>query len=266
MVRRFAWQCPDFVDGQDSQLARALRRHAGYSKVLVASSLLQESYRHAFRIARSRIEVLPLPRVDALRNPDMNRIDFLMAENAELFSFALRVVYAPAPHEVSLAQEVQKERLEALVRAAKNHDALLMVKDKSLEALQEGDDSLQVVDSPNLMLNPDFDDLDLLAMADHVISDYNDFIFEAAVAAKPLWFYFDEASDGIRAQGLNFDPQQYLPHLCFRDAAELMDALSSAPLPGAEQEELIAHFVQAPEKIGITSAKRIARLVLQSIQ
>jgi len=265
-VKSFSWQTVDMVGGRDSRIAHAFRMHANYTALLAPGKDFVEPYRHAFRTARSRIHVFPLPRADILRSPDFNRIDALISDNPDFFVRRPLILYVPTfrDDEDASAQWIQSVR--ALIDAAEEHGATIILKAHSREPALNDDSSIQMLDSPNLILNPEIDTMDLLSLVDHVITDYSGVAFEAAAAGKPLWFYIPDYNDYRAKRGLNVDVQAYMPNACFADAGDLMDALTQVSLPSTEQSYFLNSFVQLPSNPGVTSSKQIARFVLKSIQ
>ncbi|MCL2403531.1 MAG: CDP-glycerol glycerophosphotransferase family protein [Coriobacteriia bacterium] len=266
ILKRISWQAVDTLGGRDSRVARAFRMHANYSALLVSGEAFREIYRHAFRTARTRIQVVPPPRVDILRKPDMNRIDMLIMQHSEFFARTPLIFYAPTFRDCPEASRRWIADLKALLAVVEARGATLILKTHMRECAGNHDEGMQLPTSPNLIVNPEVDTLDLLVIVDHVITDYSGVAFEAATAGKPLWFYIPDHDDYCKGRGLNVDPVQYMPDACFDDPERLMAALSQASLPSTQQEQFLHAFVQPQEKAGITSAKRIARLVLQSIQ
>ena len=269
VVKRISWQAVDTPGGRDSRIAQAFRMHANYTALLAPSEALRENYRHAFRTARARIKLLPLPRYDVLRNPDMNRLDMIIANHQEFFAATPLVFYAPTFRDDAEESRQWIAALKKLAQAAEAQGVTLIAKTHLREtALAEGqnDELAQLSDLPNLILNPAVDTLDLLAIVDHVITDYSGISFEAAVSGKPVWFYLYDYNDYVSKRGLNVDPMQHLPAACFADARELMDAFIHSPLPSAAQEQFLHNFIQPPERVHITAAQQIARLVLKGIQ
>jgi len=261
--KRFSWQALDTPGGRDSRLARALRMHAGYSMVLTGGADSVEAFRHAFRTPRSRITPLPLPRVDILRDPDPNRVDHLIAAHPEFYTHSPLILYAPTFRDTPGQSVHWLESLDRLERAARTRGAQLILKTHFRE--KDGR-SASIPASDHLMVNPPLDILDLITLADHVITDYSAIAFEAAVAGKPLWFYLPDYQDYRDTRGLNVEPPVELPAACFEDADALMDALLRTPLPSTEQEAFMRRYVQMPANPSISAAKQIARLVMQAIQ
>ena len=265
-IKRFSWQAIDAPNGYDSRSAHAFRMHANYTAALVAGEASREIFRHAFRIKRSRIHVLPLPRVDILRSPEMNRIDMLIASHRELFTHTPLIFYAPTFRLELQASEQWLDNLKALARSVEAYGGTLVVKTHFRQAAFVQESDLQSLCSPQFVLNPEIDTFDLLTIADHVITDYSAVAFEAAVAGKPVWFYLPDIDDYRKSNGINIEPESYVPNACYRDPDALMDAVIQTSLPSTEQEQFLRHFVQMPSKTSVTSTKQIARLIVQSIQ
>lgn len=286
MLKRSSWQTIDAPDEPSGRRAQALRMHANYTALLAPSDALRESYRHAFRITRTRIHTMVLPRYDLLRNPDMNRLDMIISNHPELFAATPLVLYAPsarggmrssegsgAANNDTEGSHRQIEASKKLIQATEVRDLTLVIKPhprlaSQYASLTDGQDSelAQLLNLPHVFLNPPIDTLDLLAIVDHVITDYSSLAFEAATAGKPVWFYLYDHDDYLDTYGLNVDPTQHVPAACFADAQTLIAALAQSSLPSTVQEQFLRSFVQPPEKTQVTAAQQIARLVLQGIQ
>ena len=273
MLKRTFWQVVDMPGEPSSCIATALRMHANYTAVLAPSEALRESYRHAFRVARTRIHVIALPRYEVLRNPDMNRLDIVISNHPELFANTPVVFYAPTFRGDAEGTQRWMKALKKLVHAAEVQGLTLIVKTHprsssqcTILADEQVGELAQLSRSPHVILNPPIDTLDLLAVVDHVISDYSSVAFEAAISGKPVWFYLYDYDEYLDQYGLNVDPTQYMPAACFADSQALLDALTQSSLPSVAQEQFLHAFVQSPENMQTTAAQQIARLVLQGIQ
>jgi CDP-glycerol glycerophosphotransferase (TagB/SpsB family) len=213
---------------------------------------------------------MSLPRVDVVRKPEMNRIDMLLSENRELFGRAPLILYAPAPRGYGSQDDDASSslaKLRALLESVEEHAATLMVISDQLEtALQTSADYDELQYSKHLVLNPDIDYLDLLAIVDHVITDYSSIAFEAVISGKPLCFYIPNHEYYKSEYGLNIDPELYMPSSCYREPHAMIESIIAKPLPSIEQEQFKLKFVAPSVKTEVTSAKQIARLILEGIQ
>jgi len=261
-IEHFEWQCADTVAGVDVRLARALRMHANYSEILVAGAPMREVFRHAFRTSRSRIQILPLPRIDVLRSPDTNRIDMLMSEHRKYFASSPVILYVPAVRKTTVQQKDWADNFAQLLEAVESIKATLIIKADHWES----DIQHLIPDSSHLIFNPIVDLLDLLVMADHVITDYHGVAFEAAVARKPLWLFVPDYVEHYSTVGLNIDLRQQFLQTSFATATQLVSQLHQSVLPSDEQEHFLKQYVYFPQTVSVTAAKQIARSILQGIQ
>jgi len=266
VMKRISWQAVDTPGGRDGRIAHAFRMHANYSALLTSGQASVENFRHAFRTARARIHVMPLPRVDILRAPDMNRLDMLITAHSDFFTHTPLILYAPTFHDEEESYLQWMENLHVLTAEAEKQGATLIVKTHIRESAALEKSGLSDIQSPNLIINPEIDTLDLLAIVDHVVTDYSGIAFEAAAAGKPVWFYLPDYESYCSKRGLNIDVTRELSDACFADPVELMDALRHTTLPSAEQMQFLNKYVAPPQKVGVSSAKEIARLVLKGIQ
>ncbi|MCL2525562.1 MAG: CDP-glycerol glycerophosphotransferase family protein [Coriobacteriia bacterium] len=265
-IKRFSWQAIDTPGGRNAKIARALRMHANYTALLVGGVASVEVFRHAFRTPRSRIHVLPLPRTDVLRTPDLNRIDLLMSSHKEFFAHGPVILYAPTFRDDDESYAQWMRALRQLAQAVEDIDATLIVKTHLREHEESAQDKAYFAESDHVIFNPEVDTLDLLAIVDHVITDYSGVSFEAAVAGKPLWFYIPDYADYRAKRGLNFDLRDYLPDACFDDPVELLERARTTSLPTPQQEQFLQDFVALSPRPELTSSKQIARLILKGIQ
>jgi len=265
-VKRFSWQAVDTPGGRSARLARALRMHANYTAVLTGGEASREIFRHAFRVARTRIHALPLPRVDMLRAPDVNRLDLLISHNQELFKATPLILYAPTFRDTAQSSHRWLSDFQKLLAAVEDAGATLILSNHLRSHAGLNKHEVDALQSPSLIVKEDLDTLDLLAIVDHVITDYSAVSFEAATAGKPVWFYVPDYDDYVAQRGLNIDLRQILPGACFANPQELMAELAHQQLPTAAQEAFRREYVQDPPKPGVTSAQQVARLILQGIQ
>ncbi|MDR1774965.1 MAG: CDP-glycerol glycerophosphotransferase family protein [Actinomycetes bacterium] len=294
-IKRFSWQALDTPGGRPRALAEALRMHANYTNLLCGGRASIVTFSHAFHVPRARIRPLALPRCDVLRAPDLNRIDHLMAAHPALFRGRPLVFYAPTFRDTDAAYERWLQALDELAAACAEHDYTLVVKthfrsdDRVTErarhtaavpdvgessptyasdarpagvATGSGTYSPAVTRHAHVHVNPPIDTLDLLVLADHVVTDYSAVAFEAAVAGKPLWFYVFDIDDYVRERGLNVDPRAEMPDAACADARELCARMSAVTVPTAEQQQFLERYVALSH---IPAARQIARLVLENL-
>jgi CDP-ribitol ribitolphosphotransferase len=268
-LKRFSWQAVDTPGGRTSAIARALRMHANYSTLLCGGEASRVIFSHAFRVARSRIHALPLPRCDVLSSPDPNRMELLAQSWPELVTSRPLVLYAPTFRDTEEDYAHWYTETERLTQALSARGVTVVIKTHFRTAVDEqspnstGLPPVSLVELPAL-INPDVDTLDLLMLADQVVTDYSAVSFEAAVAGKPLWFFIPDIEVYAEQRGLNVDPRDEMPESCFGDAEALAEAIVAmdSPHPSSAQTAFLERYVQSSS---VPAAKQITRLVLKHI-
>jgi len=108
----------------------------------------------------------------------------------------------------------------------------------------------------------------LLAQVDVLVTDYSAIALEAAAIGTRTLFYVPDIATYRLDPGLNVDPQQLFPNLCFEDATALAKALKSIPqaddtlpTPDAFQsfarDYLVTPLAGATERIAQTICARL---------
>lgn len=211
-IKRFGRQILDQPEGSSSQLAKLMDMHRNYSYVTVGSDLTAPTYAAAFGVDEARIKPIGLPRVDYLLDASAqaaNRQRVIAAFPA--LKGKQVVLYAPTFRKT--------EQIEpAKLAAALGDDYRLLVSQHRL-------DRAEVQDNDQLVVNDRFDVLELLAAADAVVTDYSAVTFEAALLAKPLYFYAYDLKQYEADRGLAMDYRRTMPGVITGEVAELVAAI-----------------------------------------
>ncbi len=210
-VNKFSLQAAGKVQGRDLGVSQAMCMHKNYNYVLAPSEATGEFYCEAFGCSKDKIKILNLPRVDIILNGENKKSDFLKL-NPE-YSGKKTVAYIPT------FRNNDEEFAEKLLNAFKNcDDYKLAISPHPLsDAAKSGKYSLK----------GDFSSLDIMKMADVIITDYSACAFEGALLEKPLYFYIPDYEIYKAEQGLNFDMKKEMPLVSFESEAELIYAIKN---------------------------------------
>jgi CDP-glycerol glycerophosphotransferase (TagB/SpsB family) len=72
---------------------------------------------------------------------------------------------------------------------------------------------------------PEFSSLELLTVADYVITDYSAISIEASILMKPLYFYVYDYENYTDKNGLNLNLYEEMPGCVFGEIKELMHSI-----------------------------------------
>ncbi len=209
-VKKFSLQAAGKAQGRDLGVAKAMHMHENYDYVLAPSKATGEIYCDAFGCKEENIKLLCLPRVDVILDGQNRRNEFV--ENNPDYADKIIVAYVPTFRD---KDDVYAEKLhkafdgnEKYKLAISSHP-LSKTTEKGLYTIKGG-----------------FSSLDLMKLADIVITDYSACAFEAALLEKPLYFFVPDYEIYKAEQGLNVDVLTELPQVAFVDECALVSALN----------------------------------------
>ena len=198
--------------GWNKDVARLMRMHEGYDYVIAGGKAWNAAYEASFGIDESKILNLWLPRADYLLDNRKRLRKKILARYPQLANKPV-VLYAPTFRRgggVGL-------RAKRLVSALDLNKYELIVKGHSNSPL--------LSDSVGVLNCQGFSGMELLAVADFVITDYSAIAVEAAVVGVKTFYYLYDYDVYQEQNGLNLDIPAEFPELVFFEARSLVKAL-----------------------------------------
>lgn len=232
-IKRFGYQSLDTPAGRSSHAARTLRMHRGYDLVVAGMPGAVRFFAEAFDMPAEKIVPLGLPRIDYLLSSGFAGLRserYARAERAACEAFAIdaapskgtTVLYAPTFRKANSDERWLEHSVEALSRALAKADARILVAGHPLER----DDEDAMSDGAPVAYVHGVPTIDLLHIADYVITDYSTVAFEAGYAGRRVLFYVPDIDEYRVSPGLNIDPLKELPSISSADASELACVVS----------------------------------------
>ncbi|MDR2929312.1 MAG: CDP-glycerol glycerophosphotransferase family protein [Propionibacteriaceae bacterium] len=206
--KKFGWSIVDKSEGWSAQsnipsrtLAGILHMHEGYTAGVVSYSGAIPHFTDAFHADPSIFHVAWLPRVDALRDEEMvsNLRHHIIAAHPELAGHKV-VLYAPTIRRTAM----DTAPIIALVDAIAGVDWALIVKPHPVRG-----EKPRAVFPEQAVNAPDFSALQLLTLADAVITDYSAIAYEAYLRDIPVYFYAHDIHEYEQARGFYVPPTEF---------------------------------------------------------
>ena len=219
----FGWQSVGTSAGRTEAQARGLCMHRNYRAVIACGEGARTAYSQAFGCAEQSILPLGMPRIDYLLDDSPQcRRKAAAARILELYpalaSGKTNILYAPTfrkgDSRFALNQHV-RQLADCLTESG--YQMMIALHPFVLRQL---DDVPQ-----NTIYIPHVSGIDLLELADYVITDYSAIAFEAALLRCKLLFYVPDIEEYRLSPGLCLDPEQTFPSLSFRDSQDLLKYL-----------------------------------------
>ncbi|MCD7796984.1 MAG: CDP-glycerol glycerophosphotransferase family protein [Clostridiales bacterium] len=209
-IKKFGFQSVGLKEGRDERISNAMCMHKNYDYVLAPSKATALFYMEAFDCKADKMKICPLPRVDEFLTDNEASARFYK-ENPALGDKKI-VLYLPTfrDREAYVAQQLKVE-FEDMTGYH------LIVSPHPLSSKMRVE--------PEFSYNGDFSSIDLLKIADVVITDYSACAFEASVLMKPLYFFVPDYDEYSKERGLNVNLKEEMGDFTFEHADELCKAI-----------------------------------------
>lgn len=213
-LKKFGYAAIGMGEGQDPEVSKILRMHKNYDYVICSCKECSKYYEEAFRVSSEKIVTATLPRVDIFTDPKLKKIvQDRIYRSFPVLKEKKNILYVPTFRK----NEEMGEKIKELVENVDFERYNLIVK---LHPLTK--ESVELGQSLECM---GYSALELLNVADYVISDYSAFIFEVAAAEKPLFLYTYDLDNYMKQRGFFIDFCKEVPSTCYKDAKELIEDL-----------------------------------------
>lgn len=263
-VKRFGYQSIDTPAGRSSQQARAARMHENYSAVIASGPGAVPAYAEAFNYPPSAVLPLGLPRMDYLldenpRSERRKRMEALRKAHPVLRNGKLNIVYAPTLRKGAGYEGWIPAYLGALAQACPAERANLIFAGHPLDRaagaqVAREHECVHVLEGAAT--------IDLLGLADCVITDYSAVGFEAGLLGKDTCCYAPDLEAYAASPGLNFDIAGGELGFSSTDAAAVMAvALGDDPQAPQYFQRFHAFCASYFSGTGPGSTQRIATLI-----
>ena len=243
-MKKFGYSILDQEEGSSSKVAKMMRMHRGYDYVFAAGEGYKDHLAEGFDFDRSRILTYPLPRLERLQDDTYiqetkHRIYETYPELAD--KGKQNIVYVPT-FRVNEDQAFAAA-VDAFAKELNHNRYRLIVKAHPLTHYQSQD--------PRILCDAAFSSMEMLCVADIVVSDYSCIIYEAAVLKKPMYFYAYDYAHYMQTRDLYIDYKKEMPGPICESAADLCTAIAAG---GFDSDRLSAFLQKYVEVTGHESA------------
>ncbi len=273
-VKKFGLQALDTPSGRSSEEARVGCMHQKYDIIIAAGPGAAPAYAEAFGYAEDVVAATGLPRMDYLLDPaaDSARAQAaakLAVDHPFFGEGGHNVLYAPTFRKGTGNDNWLSQSLEQLASAFEGRGVNLII---TGHPLQKGFDDALLARYSCLRYVSGASTIDLLELADCVITDYSAVAFEAALAGIGVYFYVPDIAEYRLSPGLNVDPLLAFADCAAVHAEELAAKVEAGFASGAQEAaradagSSFARYSEAYfEGIAFGSTQRLADLVCQKL-
>jgi CDP-ribitol ribitolphosphotransferase len=246
-MKKFGYDILDQDEGNSSKMAKVLRMHKGYDAILCAG----EGYRHdlarQFDYPEDYIKIIPLPRMDLLADKKrVNSIKDKIYNKYPELKKKKNIVYVPTFRK----NETEFEKYTNILCDLIDYDKYNFI-------LKAHPLSNITVNNKNVLFDKDFSSIEMIHIADYVITDYSCILYEAGFLNKPLYFYAFDYDSYNKNRSLNVDYFKDLPGTVTKDAKEIVKAIEKDNYDYNELNKFIKKYID----YNGNSCKKIYKLI-----
>lgn len=209
-IKKFGYQTLDKECGSPTKIAKLMKMHNNYDYIVTGSKAMIPYFSEAFNQDKNKFINTGLPRIDYLIKESKNNKEKILKEFPNLKKKKI-ILYVPT------FRKGESYYLEQLEDSVDKKSYELIIKGHPLKGIKNQYDK--------------YTSLELLSVADYVITDYSAISIEACVLDIPLYFYVYDIDEYNEKVGLNIDLEKEMKKVTFKDATKLIKDLEKNKYP-----------------------------------
>lgn len=249
-IKKFGWQIIEKAEGSKGELASSMKMHRNYTNIICTSKATKKFYEQAFQIENEKILVLGMPKIDYLLGKD-GLIQEKANEIYREYSYLKEkktILYVPT------FRKNQTVSVEKLIQETEKKGYNLIIRLHPL-------DNTPI--NKKYKIADNYKTIDLLKIADYIITDYSAIAFDACVLNKPVLFYLYDIEKYQKNRGLNVDLQKEMPFSTFIHAEDMIQVIEKETY---QYEELNKFRKKYIETLDTKNTQRIVEYVMNIIK
>ena len=214
-IKKFGYQTLNNESGKGEKLSKLMQMHEGYD-YLSTSKLTSSFYSEAFNIDISKTINLGTPKIDYILNISSKK-ESILAKYPHLKDKKV-ILY------VSTFRTYEDDYLAKFVKYVPLDKYNVIMHIHPVAYIHHPDIDKYITDK-RIYRCKDIPTVELLSVADIVITDYSSFVFESAILQIPTYLYVPDYDKYTKMNGLNVDIFKELPGYVFKDAKKLFNKI-----------------------------------------
>lgn len=211
-VKKFGYQTLDKTGGKDKKLSLLMNMHKGYTNIICGSDAIKQSLSKAFNYEEDKIISNDLPRIDYLIK-EKQKLKKQIYNTYPKLKNKKNILYVPT------FRTYKNTKVMELVKNIDHTKYNFILKTHPVEEIDLPNKEKYEYDK--------FTSLQLLTIADYVITDYSTISVESTVLNIPLYFYTYDYDKYIEENGLNIDIKEEFPNSVFSQAKDLVMSIEN---------------------------------------
>lgn len=246
-IKKFAYQTLGNTSGRDEKTAHILNMHMKYDYIISGSKAMTKYFAKAFNYDEKYFLNYGLPRMDYLLNSEKDNKKRLY-KKYPILKKKKNILYVPTfrttedDKTIDLINSFDLKKYNVIVKAHARQD--LKLNEKVLTCT--GDTSL-----------------DLISIADYIITDYSGIAIEAAILNKKTLYYVFDYEEYKKNNGLNIDLFKEMPGCVFKEATSIVKKIEKDDYDMDVLKKYKNKYIDVQDG---TSTKKIVDLIINCME
>lgn len=232
----------------NKKTAMIMKMHKNYSNIIAGGKSFNKFYCEGFNCDESLLLNYGLPRSDVSLKEKYKIKKKILKKYPELNNGKINVYYAPTfrkydvPEAIQVLDKFDFDKVNLIVRYHPN---------QRLE-----------INNDKVFKCEEFTAVDLLTVADYLITDYSSICLDGAVLDVKLLFYVFDHDKYLSENGINLDALKVLPTCSSKDISDLTDIIENNKYDNNGYKKFRKNYL--PETLG-KSTKLIVKKIIENL-
>jgi len=215
-IKKFGYQTLKKESGKNEKLSKLMNMHRNYDYLISTSKETSKFYAEAFDMDITKMLNFGTPRIDYLLKIEQRKENILKKYPD--------IKEKPVILYVATFRTYKDNYLKHFIKSAHldKYNVIIHIHPVQYKYVPDIDKD---INDERIYRCKDIPTMDLLSIADYVITDYSSFVFESAILEKPTYLYVNDYDKYIEKNGLNIDIFKELSGYVFKDASKLFNCI-----------------------------------------
>lgn len=251
-LKKFGYSSLDTTDGRNSKISKLMRMHANYDYILTSSEASLPNFQEAFNAKKENMVVMNLPRVDYLKSKEVEKElkkDFYK-KYPKVDKKKKIILYCPTSRKNGelplndIVKSVDLNKYTLILKLHNNTNKIYYAEKKYYSSIH-------------------YTGMQMLHVADYIITDYSAIAYEAAITKKPIYLYIFDYDKYIDERGLYINYKKEMPGFMSEDIKEIIKNIESDKYDNKKTEEFTKKYIA---DLTINWTEKLAEFVLEKIK
>lgn len=223
--KKFGKSILDKEGGKSSEVAEAFKMHQNYDLIAASGDKCVKNFAEAFGQDESKFIPIGMPRMDYLTDKEQDKRlkDVIYNKYPELNNGRKNILYVPTFRDTPADKAALEIACDELISAVNYNEYNLIVNHHVVDTNME---EIYTDSRTNSRRGESFIGMELMAVADCVVTDYSSIVYEALLKNIPVYIYCFDSEKYIDDRGFYIDFWRDIPAVYSKNAKGIFKLIS----------------------------------------